>query len=398
MNKPWITIIGINQDDISTLNKLALKALSESEIIIGADRHIKKFELYKKKIHKWPNPFEKLISDLKKNKGKKTVLLVSGNAFWFGLGTRIAIEFSREEWQCFQAPSSFSLACAEMGWNMENILFFGLHAKKYEVLRTYLAPKVKFIILLKNGESVKSLGNFFTKLGFGESDFTIFESLGHEEYKKTETIAKESNIKNIRHPACVAIDTKGYGEVIPKSSGKPDYFFQNDGQITKQYIRSITISALSPKPYEHLWDLGAGAGSVSIEWLLSDKTTVATAVEMDKKRVRLIKKNCTLMGISRLNILNNDINKVILKLKKPDVVFIGGGFNEKIFKKIWNFVPKNTRIIVNSVTIETESCITKLSNIYGGQLLKIELSNTKKIGKNNVWSNNYPIVQWKVIK
>ena len=398
MNKPWITIIGINQDDISTLNKLALKALSESDIIIGAERHKKKFKNYKKEFRNWPNPFQKLIPDLKKKRGKKIVLLVSGNAFWFGLGTSIALEFKRDEWQCFQAPSSFSLASAEMGWNMENILFFGLHAKKNNMIRSYLAPKVKLIVLLKEGRSVKALTNFFTNIGFGDSKFTIFESLGFKNYRKREVLAKKNTIKNINHPVCVAIETEGDGLVVPKNSGKPDYFFKNDGQITKQYIRSITLSSLSPKPYEHLWDFGSGSGSIAIEWLLSDKTTTATAVEIDKERVKFISENCETFGINRLNIINNDINKVIRKLNKPNAIFIGGGFNEKLFKKVWNLIPNNTRIVVNSVTIETESCITKLSNIYGGKLLKIELSTVREVGKSHAWSNNYPIVQWKVIK
>ena len=399
MNKHWITIIGINQDDISTLNKLALKALSESEIIFGAKRHIKQFKGFKKKCFIWPKPFEDIIKNLKKNRGRKHVLLVSGNAFWYGLGALVAREFSRNEWQCFQAPSSFSLATAEMGWSIESVLCLGLHAKRNEVLRPFMAPGVKFILLLKEGKSVRSLTNFFTKEGFGDSKFTILESLGYKEFRKREIVAKNNQVNNVNHPVCVAIITKGSGFIIPKSSGKPDNLFLNDGQLTKQYIRSVTLSALAPMPYEHLWDLGAGSGSVSIEWLLSDKTTTATAVEINKKRIKLITKNCERLGIERLKILNEDINKIVRKLKtKPHAVFIGGGVNEDLFKKIWNLIPINTRIVVNSVTIETESCITKLYNIYGGTLLKLELSSIKKIGKSHAWSSNYPIVQWKVIK
>tara|TARA_B100001093_G_C26804561_1_gene1004896 strand:+ start:601 stop:1797 length:1197 start_codon:yes stop_codon:yes gene_type:complete len=398
MSKPWITIIGINQDDINTLNKSALKALSESEIIFGAERNLQKFLNFKNKCFLWPNPFKNISKVLKKNRGRKIVLLVSGNAFWFGLGTLIASEFKKEEWQCFQAPSSFSLASAEMGWSMENVLFFGLHAKNNETLRPFMAPKIKFIILLKEGKSVESLTNFFTNEGFGDSKFTIFESLGHKLFKKRNTIAKTNNIKNINHPVCVAIETLGDGIVVPKNSGKPDYFFINDGQITKQYIRSITLSALSPMPFEHLWDLGSGSGSISIEWLLSDKTTSATAVEINKKRVGFIKKNCKALGVDRVIILNDDMNQIIRKLKKPDAVFIGGGLNERLFKKIWNLIPVNTRVVVNSVTIETESCINQLCKIYGGKLLKIELSNVRAVGKSHAWSNNFPIVQWKIIK
>ena len=398
MNKPWITIIGVNQDDISTFNKLAIKALSESVIIFGVERHINILEHHKEKCRKLLMPLEKTILFLKRNRGKKIVLLVSGNAFWYGLGNLISSHFKREDWHCFQAPSSFSLASAEMGWDMENVLFFGLHAKKNEYIRPFIAPDVKFIILLKDGKSVKKLTEYFTINGFGDSKFAILESLGYKSFRRRNIIAKNNNIKKINHPVCVAIETKGDGLVIPKNSGKPDQFFENDGQFTKQYIRSITLSALSPKPYEHLWDLGSGSGSIAVEWLLSDKTTIATAVEKNKKRINFINRNCETFGIDRINILNDDVTKVFKKLKKPNAIFIGGGLDKIFFKNIWNFIPKNTRIVVNSVTIETESCITNLFNIYGGSLRRIEISEIKPIGKKHSWSRNYPIVQWKITK
>ena len=398
MYKPWITIIGINQDDISTLNKLALKALFEAEIIFGAKRHLNLFNNFKKKCKILPVPIKKTFQKLKNNQGKKIVILVSGNAFWFGLGSLISRQFNRDEWQCFQAPSSFSLASAEMGWRMEDVMFFGLHAKKLEVIRASIAPNIKFIILLRDGNSVKKLTNFFTENGFGDSKFTIFESLGYKNFKKKNTVAKNNNFINLKHPLCVAIETRGNGLVIPSNSGIPDLFFANDGQITKQYIRSITLSALSPMPYKHLWDLGSGSGSIAVEWLLSEKTTTVSAVEKNKKRVDFITANCDKFGLDRMSIFTGDIDKVFKKLKKPDVIFIGGGLNEKLFKKIWNFIPKNTRIVVNGVTIETESCITNLFNNFGGSLKKIELSDIKPVGRTNVWSNKYPIVQWKIIK
>ena len=290
MNKPWITIIGINHDDISTLNKLALKALFEAEIIFGAKRHLNLFNNFKKKCKILPVPIKKTFQKLKNNQGKKIVILVSGNAFWFGLGSLISRQFNRDEWQCFQAPSSFSLASAEMGWRMEDVMFFGLHAKKLEVIRASIAPNIKFIILLRDGNSVKKLTNFFTENGFGDSKFTIFESLGYKNFKKKNTVAKNNNFINLKHPLCVAIETRGNGLVIPSNSGIPDLFFANDGQITKQYIRSITLSALSPMPYKHLWDLGSGSGSIAVEWLLSEKTTTVSAVEKNKKRIKLAKK------------------------------------------------------------------------------------------------------------
>ena len=349
-------------------------------------------------MYAWPSPFNKTIPFIKRKRGKKIILLVSGNAFWYGFGKTVALEFPKNEWKCFQSPSTFSLASAEMGWGVEEVICIGLHTNKEESIKPFLAPKVRFLVLLKDGNSVRKLTDYFTINGFGESEFTILESLGYKNFNKRQVIANKNYLVNIRHPVCVAIETKGNGNVVPKNSGKPDFLFINDGQITKQFMRSITLSALSPSPHEHLWDLGAGSGSISIEWLLCDLTTTASAVEIDKKRIKNIKENCKTFGLKRLEIYQSDINKTLLKLKQPNAVFIGGGFNEKLFRKIWTMVSKNVRIVINSVTVDTQSTVTKLYLKFGGELNKFEFSQTKKVGSSSVWLNKYPVVQWKVVK
>ena len=93
------------------------------------------------------------------------------------------------------------------------------------------------------------------------------------------------------HPVMVALNISGNGKTIQSSSGLPDSWFEHEGQITKQAVRALTLSSLAPRSGEHLWDLGAGSGSISIEWILSGSLMRATAVEKHSKRAEFIRKN-----------------------------------------------------------------------------------------------------------
>jgi precorrin-6Y C5,15-methyltransferase (decarboxylating) len=398
IKKPWLTIIGINTDDINSLSEKAKQSLKKAELIIGAERHLQNFKLLKVDTCVWDMPFKKGLEKLFKHKGKKVVVLFSGNVFWYGAGSIIAENLDRNEWICYQSPSTFSLAAAKVGWAIQDTLCFGLHASPLETLRPYLAPKIKIIVLLKDGESVTSLGKWLTQEGFGKSDLFVMESLGFKNEKIRHTKANVLHFDNIKHPVCLAIIISGNGTVIPYSSGKPDFLFLNDGQITKQPIRALTISAMAPKPFEHLWDIGSGSGSISIEWLLASNTNTASAIEILSKRAEQIKSSAKKFGLDKLSVYNNDINEIIDTLQKPDVIFVGGGLTEQLLLRIWKLISSETRIIINSVTLETTSLLIEAHKKYGGSLHKFELSNITNLGKKRAWSKSYPIVQWVVKK
>ena len=392
--KPWLTIIGVNGDANDTLPQKAIQSIKYAELVMGAERHIKNITTISNKTFLWPSPFEKGIKELLKFRGKKVVVLVSGNPFWFGAGNKIIEKLDNSEWICFQSSSTFSIVASRMGWAIQDTLCFGLHAVPFESICRYLAPNVKMILLLKDGENVLKLAEWLTLKNFGRSDFVVMESLGFKNEKIRRTIASEIDFIDINHPVSVAISILGNGETIPLSSGKPDNLFKNDGQITKQPIRALTMSALAPKPFEHLWDIGSGSGSIAIEWLLSHNTNTASAVEFKSSRVEQIKLNATKLGLNNLIVYEDKIENILEKLSKPDVVFIGGGLTVNLLKDVWNIIPKNTRLVVNSVTLETGSILINAHKKYGGELYKFEVSKVGNLGKNRAWSKSYPIIQW----
>jgi precorrin-6Y C5,15-methyltransferase (decarboxylating) len=346
----------------------------------------------------WPVPFSEGLNQLDTHKGKNVVVLVSGDPFWYGAGAAILRKFPLDDIEVLPGPSTFGWAAARMGWSIESISCVGLHAKPVEYIRSLIASKRKIIALMRDGDQVSALADYLTKIGFGKTKIHVLEALGGENEKIREVVAEKYNLRDVLHPVCAAILVDGLGSAVPLSNGIEDNFFANDGQITKSPIRALTLAALAPKYGQHLWDLGAGSGSVSIEWVLSDKSLGATAVERDPSRCAIIEKNVKDLGLDNLSILVGSNLELISALRPPNAVFIGGGLTKELMKKLWMIIPEKTRLVANSVTLETEMILQNAFNEFGGNLVRIEISTARAIGSKNLWQPAYPITQWSVEK
>ncbi|MEM1400859.1 MAG: precorrin-6Y C5,15-methyltransferase (decarboxylating) subunit CbiT, partial [Pseudomonadota bacterium] len=196
------------------------------------------------------------------------------------------------------------------------------------------------------------------------------------------------------HPVCVALDAAGDGTCFPLASGRPDDWFDHDGQITKRPVRALTLSALAPTPFEYLWDIGAGSGSVSIEWLLSHPTVTATAIEADPVRANRIVDNAKRLGADRLQVINDRAPECLIGLPAPNVVFIGGGLSDGPLDWITQNLAPGTRLVANAVTLESEALLTLTHAAMGGDLSRFEISQATPIGTRTGWKASYPITQW----
>ena len=398
MKNPWITIIGIGESGLQYLADVSQNRLESADIIIGPPRHLRLLGLSGSKVLEWPVPFSDGLKILEKYKGKKVVVLVSGDPFWYGPAATILRKFSFDDIEVFPGPSTFGWAAARMGWSIEDISCVGLHAKPVEHIRSLIAPKRKILALMRDGDQVKSLAHYLSKLGFGQTNIHVLEALGGNNERIREIAAEEYNLVDVEHPVCVAICVDGLGSAIPFSTGIDDKFFETDGQITKSQIRALTITALAPQYGQHLWDLGAGSGSVSIEWLMRDKSLYATAVERDPSRCGIIEQNVQNLGLDNLSLHNGSNMEVIMTLKPPHAVFVGGGLTKELMKKLWAIVPRKTRLVANSVTLETETILQDALNEYGGNLIRFDISTARAIGSKNLWQPAYPITQWSIEK
>ena len=202
----------------------------------------------------------------------------------------------------------------------------------------------------------------------------------------------------ITHPVTIAVDVKGLND-LSTFPGLPDEIFINDGQITKQLVRVITMVRLSPRPQQTLWDLGSGSGSLSIEWCRTNSNLRAVAFENNINRLKNIKQNVTNFGLEhQIQIIETDLPIIPKNLTSPDAVFIGGGLSEKLLSKIWKIIKPGKKIVVNAVTLESESILLKWHSIKGGTLSKIEIAQAEELGEKTGWRSNMPLLQWSVTK
>ena len=364
---------------------------------MGPERHLSLIPENTAKRITWPVPFADGWPLLEGLRGQHVVVLVSGDPFWFGAGSGIAERFSPDEWQAFPAPSVFSLAAARLGWPLEQTVCLGLHAAPFERLRGHLFGGQKIIATLRDGPAVSELSRYLNSLGFGATTMHVLEALGGPRQKHCTTQANQLDFDDIAHPVVAALGVKG-NATLSRASGQADDVFRSDGQITKRPIRAMTLSALAPRPGELLWDIGAGSGSVAIEWLMTHPSTEAVAVESRADRIANIKTNARALGQDRLQIVEGTAPDVFPDLPKPDAVFVGGGLTREVLDHLWQCLSPGTRLVANAVTLDTEAILIEAQSNHGGHLMKVELSDAAPLGRFRGWKAAYPLVQWSVTR
>lgn len=344
----------------------------------------------------WPVPFSDGIARLTALRGRRVVVLASGDPFWYGAGATLAHHLEPHEWQSYPAPSTFSLVANRLGWSLEKTHCVGLHAAPLSRLRPYLASGVQVIVLLRDGAAVGDLATYLTSEGFPESAMHVFEAIGGPRERINTGRANALPDLEYQHPVCVACEISGSARALPAATGRVDDWFETDGQITKRPIRALTLSALAPVPFEHLWDIGGGSGSIGIEWLLSHPNLRATTIEPRRERAERIAANAARLGVDRLKIITGSAPDALTGLEKPDVVFIGGGLSQHLLDWIYVNLGAGTRVVANAVTLETESLLVAAQARRGGDLMRVALSHATPLGSRRGWKASYPIVQWSV--
>jgi len=391
MAEPWLTIVGIGEDGLPGLGQAARDAIASADIIFGAERHLELAQAGGKG-RTWPIPFA--VEPLVAERGRRTVALASGDPFWFGAGGSLMGRLTPEEWTSIPAVSTFALAASRLGWRLEETLCLGLHAAPFARLRPVLSDGVKAICLVRDGAAARELAAWLAANGFAESQLTVMEALGGPRERLRGTSAADYSLADVVHPVAVAVEAKGEGG-LSRASGLPDELFEHDGQITKRPVRALTLSALAPRPGETLWDIGAGSGSVSIEFLLAAASSRAIAIEADAMRAARIGRNAAAFGVEhRLTIVNGAAPEALAGLPAPAAVFVGGGASAELFEALWLAVPGGTRILANAVTLESEALLAGLAARYGGGLLRIELAEAQPLGTKRGWRASMPVVQW----
>jgi precorrin-6B C5,15-methyltransferase / cobalt-precorrin-6B C5,C15-methyltransferase len=391
MADPWLTLIGIGED--GALSPAAHMALEAAEVVFGGPRHLALAGVGDRG-RAWPVPFD--AAPVLALRGRRVVVLASGDPFWHGAGGSLAPHLAAGEWVSHPAPSTFSLAANRLAWRMEEVLCLGLHAAPFARLVPLLHPGARIIATLRDGAAPAALAEWLTAQGWGESRLHVMEALGGPRERIRQATAAAFALADITAPVAIAIEAQG-AQGLPRAPGLPDDFFAHDGQITKARIRAMTVATLAPRPGLHLWDLGAGSGSISVEFCLAGGR--ATAVEVRADRCANIRANAEGFGLAhRLRVVEGAAPQATEGLDAPDVVFIGGGCDAALLTHLWATLPPGTRLVVNAVTIGTEALLADWHARQGGELWRIELAQAAPLGRMQGWSPARPVVQWSVAR
>lgn len=381
----------MGEDGLHGLGDVSRSALDHAQHVFGGARHLALAGVGSRG-REWPLPFD--LAPVLALRGQPVAVLASGDPFWFGAGGSLAAHLTPGEWVAFPSLSTFSLAASRLGWRLENVHCFGLHAAPFARTRSALQSGAQLLCLLRDGKAVQDFAQWLTQQGGGASAVWVLEALGGPRERIRQSTANALDFADIQSPVAVAVQVVGpLG--LANAPGLPDSGFAHDGQITKSPIRALTLSALAPRPGEHLWDLGAGSGSVSVEWCLAGGT--ASAVEQNAERVVNIRANAACFGVEhRLAVHHGVTQDQLAELPQPNAIFVGGGFDMALFTALQSIAPAGCRLVVNAVTLETESALLQLHAQHGGGLLRIELAQAAPLGRMRGWQPSRAVVQWSV--
>ena len=395
---PWLTLLGWGEGGTQGLTAASRAALESAEVVFGARRHLRLLPPLNAEVIEWPVPFADGIPSLLDQRGRRVVMLVSNDPFWFGAGSTLAQHLGADEWLSLPAPSTFSLAASRLGWPLECCTCLGLHAKPLARIRPYLHVGRRLLVLVRDGAAVAELASLVNRFGFGDSLLTVLEALGGDNERIRALNADGELPQDIAHPVAVALEVAGNGPALPLTPGLPDHFFDHDGQITKQTVRAMTLSALAPMPGERLWDIGTGSGSIAIEWLLAHPDNQAVVFEQNTERAARARSNAENLGVDWLEVKEGRAPEVLNDTPLPEAVFIGGGLSQTLLDDLWQRLPEGVRVVANAVTLESEALLAHWQHKAGGELLRLELANAAPIGTRRGWKASYPIVQWRGIR
>lgn len=405
----WLTILGIGDDGINSLTPAALALLKSSRVLIAPERVLGALDLNALgletcEIIPWTMGVGPTLDMLKARRGTPVTILATGDPMNFGIGATMRRSISSEEMLVIPSPSGFSLAAARLGWALPEIACISLHGRSVAGLQPHILPANRILSLTSMARTVHEVADMLVARNHGGSTLVVLEHIGGELERVTEHLASDVSALdagkspfadfNVLAIECVPAD----GAVIhPPVPGLPDDAFIHDGQMTKREVRAATLAALQPCPQALLWDVGAGCGSVAIEWMRAARGARAVAIEAKATRNAMIAQNAIVLGTPGLKIIEGHAPGALADLEAPDAVFIGGGIiDEAVFETCWQALKPGGRLTANAVTVEGEARLSALHGEHGGTLTRFAISRAGPIGGFRGYRPLMPVTQWSV--
>ncbi len=396
---PWLHIVGIGEDGMEGLTPATRTVVETAEVIVGGERHHQLSDNLKAERVAWPSPFDALIDMLHGMRGRRVVVLTTGDPLWFSVGARIGRDIVAGEIVYHPQLSAFQLASARMGWSLADVETLTVHGRPVEQMIAFIQPDVRLLILTTGSETPGQIAGFLKERGFGKSKMTVLAAMGGQNEARFEGVAEswihEVPAFNTLAVECVAAPDAA---LLPRVPGLTDDLFRHDGTMTKQEVRAVTLAKLMPMRGALLWDIGSGCGSVAVEWMRGARYAQAIGIEPRDDRRALAAANALALGTPKLQLIEGRVPGALEGLEAPDAVFIGGGLSVETFETAWAALRPLGRLVSNAVTLESEAVLFELHKRHGGQLVKLSVNRAEPVGGLTGWRPLMPVTQWSLIK
>lgn len=398
----WLSIIGVGEDGVEGLGAAARQAVAAAGVVYGGKRHLRLVEsLIRGRAAPWPSPIRSAIPEIAALRGTAVAVLASGDPFHYGIGSVLAESVAAEEMAVFPAPSSLALAAGRLGWAVQDAEIVSLCGPPPETLLPGLQPGRRVLVLSADETTPPAVAALLTQRGFGASSMTVLEALGGPDERIREGRADSFALADIArlNLIAIAVEAAPDARALPVAAGLADRLFETDGMLTKREIRAVTLSGLAPGAGDLLWDIGAGSGSVAIEWLLAHRANRAVGIERRDDRAALARKNAAALGVPRLDIVVGAAPDALEDLPAPDAVFVGGGIAaEGLLQAAWRALPSGGRLVANSVTLESDLALGAFVQETGGTLTRLSVERLDRIGGLHGFRPAMTVTQFRAVK
>lgn len=399
--EPWLSLVGIGEDGRAGLSPAAAAAIDAAELVVGGARHLALAGPIAAPTLAWPSPIHAAFPAILAKRGRPVCVLATGDPFHHGVGVQLARLVTPEEMQVFPQPSAFALACARLGWAQQDCALVSLHGRALERIIPYLQPGARILALSWDGSTPEKVAALLAGRGMGGSRLTVLEAMGGPRERVRQAPAAGFDLAGIDPLNTLAVEVAldAGAEALPLVPGLPDALFESDGQLTKSEVRAMALAALAPRRGELLWDVGAGSGSVGIEWALAHQDNRVIAVETRAERAGRIGRNAARLGVTGLTVVGGEAPAAFAGLPTPDAVFIGGGIgNPGLFDAAWDALRPGGRLVANVVSLEGEARLAGLFQRHGGDMRRIQVSRLDAVGTMHGWRPAMAVTQWRVVK
>ncbi len=397
----WLHIVGVSEAGVAALPPEARHLIENASNVIGVKRRLAGWQAQIQTLIEWDGKLDEMVQRIVSFRGEPTVLLASGDPNWFGIGATLARQLGADEFEIYPAPSSFQLAAARLHWPLQNIATLSLHGRSVAALQPHILPGNRILALTSDRTTLGEVAEILKARDYAESELTVLENLGGADERVTRFKASEAGAQDIGDFYVLAIDCVAGADaaLLPPVPGLPDDAFVSDGQLTKRDVRAATLAKLAPFPGALLWDVGAGCGSVGIEWMRASRDSRAIAFERNAERVEMIEANRQALGVPGLDIRTGEALDSIADAPPPDAIFLGGDVgNRALFEACWRALKPGGRLVANAVTLDGERALIDRQASFGGDLTRLNISVLDRIGTERVFRPRMAVTQWAVRK